>query len=220
TPEQLRARSWWNGPELFVVIDDYDLLGTGGAGPLTPLLDMLPLGADIGLHLILARGAGGFSRAMGEPALRMLIDANTPSIVLSCPPSEGILFGSLRPRTLPPGRALRLDRRDPVQIQLAIAPETEEAAQAVRRCPAATQGAGDPAQGRGRGAARVPPRPGAASRGAKVQTGGDGAGRDTARAPPGCGVSRVGGQAGSDGRGRGGVGRPGRVRRLAGSGVK
>ncbi|WP_017591955.1 type VII secretion protein EccC [Nocardiopsis potens] len=128
TPEQLRARSWWTGPELFVVIDDYDLLGTGGAGPLTPLLDMLPLGADIGLHLILARGAGGFSRAMGEPALRMLIDANTPSIVLSCPPSEGVLFGSLRPRTLPPGRALRLDRRDPVQIQLALAPETEEAA--------------------------------------------------------------------------------------------
>ncbi|WP_017558258.1 type VII secretion protein EccC [Nocardiopsis baichengensis] len=128
TPEELRARSWWTGPELFVVIDDYDLLGTGGPGPLAPLLDMLPLGADIGLHLILARGAGGFSRAMGEPALRMLIDANTPSIVLSCPPSEGVLFGSLRPRTLPPGRALRLDRRDPVQVHLALDPETEEAA--------------------------------------------------------------------------------------------
>ncbi|WP_191268064.1 type VII secretion protein EccCa [Nocardiopsis terrae] len=129
TPEQLRERSWWNGPELFVVIDDYDLLSSGGGGgPLTPLMDMLPQGADIGLHLILARGAGGFSRAMGEPALRMLIDANTPSMVLSCPPSEGVLFGSLRPQRLPPGRALRFDRRDPVKVQLALDPETEEAA--------------------------------------------------------------------------------------------
>ncbi len=128
TPEQLRERSWWSGPELFVVIDDYDLLSSGGGSPLSPLMEMLPHGADIGFHLILARSAGGFSRAMGEPVLRMLIDANTPSMVLSCPPSEGVLFGSLRPQRLPPGRALRFDRRDPVKVQLALDPETEEAA--------------------------------------------------------------------------------------------
>ena len=128
TPEELRNRSWWTGPELFVVIDDYDLLGAGGGGPLAPVMDMLPQGADIGFHLILARGAGGISRAMGDPALRMLIDSNTPSMVLSVPPSEGVLFGSLRPERLPPGRALRFDRRDPVKVQLALDPGTEEEA--------------------------------------------------------------------------------------------
>lgn len=131
TPEELRERSWWTGPELFVIIDDYDLLATGGSGPLAPLTEMLTQGADIGFHLILARGAGGFSRAMGEPVLRKLIDANTPSMVLSCPPSEGILFGALRPQRLPPGRALRFDRRDPVKVQLALDPETEEEDQRV-----------------------------------------------------------------------------------------
>ncbi|WP_017574390.1 type VII secretion protein EccC [Nocardiopsis kunsanensis] len=128
TPEELRDRSWWSGPELFVIIDDYDLLSTGNSGgPLAPLAEMLTQGTDIGFHLVLARGAGGFSRAMGEPVLRKLIDANTPSMVLSCPPSEGVLFGSLRPQRLPPGRALRFDRRDPVKVQLALDPETEEA---------------------------------------------------------------------------------------------
>ena len=111
-----------------MIIDDYDLLSTGSSGgPLAPLAEMLTQGTDIGFHLVLARGAGGFSRAMGEPVLRKLIDANTPSMVLSCPPSEGVLFGSLRPQRLPPGRALRFDRRDPVKVQLALDPETEEA---------------------------------------------------------------------------------------------
>ena len=26
TQEQLRNRSWWKGPELFVIVDDYDLV--------------------------------------------------------------------------------------------------------------------------------------------------------------------------------------------------
>ena len=34
TPEQLRDRSWWTGPECFVLVDDYDLVTTGGTNPL------------------------------------------------------------------------------------------------------------------------------------------------------------------------------------------
>ncbi len=29
TPQQLRDRSWWTGPELYVLVDDYDLVATG-----------------------------------------------------------------------------------------------------------------------------------------------------------------------------------------------
>ena len=31
TPERLEKRDWWKGPQLFVIIDDYDLFAAGGA---------------------------------------------------------------------------------------------------------------------------------------------------------------------------------------------
>ena len=34
TPAQLRARSWWKGPDVFVLVDDYDLVATSAGNPL------------------------------------------------------------------------------------------------------------------------------------------------------------------------------------------
>src|SRR5260370_35731484 len=39
--QQLRARSWWKGPELYVVADDYDLVATPSANPLLPFLPLI-----------------------------------------------------------------------------------------------------------------------------------------------------------------------------------
>ena len=33
TPDQLRDRSWWTGPELYILVDDYDLVAGGGSQP-------------------------------------------------------------------------------------------------------------------------------------------------------------------------------------------
>ncbi|MFW6642313.1 type VII secretion protein EccCa [Nocardiopsis algeriensis] len=126
TPDRIRRRDWWTGPELFIVIDDLEMVSGSGPNPLAPLLPMLTQGAEIGLHVILAHAAGGFGRASSDPVVRSLIDFNTPSIMLSCPPSEGMLFGNIRARTMPPGRALWISRRDPVEVQLAIAEGAEE----------------------------------------------------------------------------------------------
>src|SRR6202012_1570742 len=51
TPLQLRQRGWWSGPEIYVVIDDYDLVG-GGGNPLASLAEVLPHSRDLGLHLL------------------------------------------------------------------------------------------------------------------------------------------------------------------------
>ncbi len=64
TPEQLRDRSWWSGPDLYLIVDDYDLVATPSGNALAPLVELLPQARDIGFHLILARsmaGAGGRS---------------------------------------------------------------------------------------------------------------------------------------------------------------
>ena len=69
TPRQLRARSWWTGPECFVLVDDLDLVAAGGPNPLASLLEFLPQARDVGLHVVLARRSGGAGRAMFEPML-------------------------------------------------------------------------------------------------------------------------------------------------------
>jgi S-DNA-T family DNA segregation ATPase FtsK/SpoIIIE len=116
TPDQLRRRDWWSGPLLFVLVDDYDLLA-GHDNPLAELVPLLPQGGDIGLHVVIARAAAGVMRMSMDPLLRRLQELNTPDLALSCPPSEGPLLGGVRPRQLPPGRALLCTRRGGRLIQ-------------------------------------------------------------------------------------------------------
>lgn len=55
---QLRARSWWSGPDIYVVVDDYDLVAVSSGNPLMVLLEYLPHARDLGLHLVVARRSG------------------------------------------------------------------------------------------------------------------------------------------------------------------
>ncbi|MFF0416478.1 type VII secretion protein EccCa [Kitasatospora sp. NPDC004745] len=126
-PARLRLRDWWEGPELFIVVDDYELVsgspGGYGSHPFEPLLDYLAQGAELGLHLIVARSANGVGRASSDQLLRRLAEVNTPAVLLSCPPSEGYLFGDTKPRVLPAGRGLYITRRRTVQLQTAVVEE-------------------------------------------------------------------------------------------------
>ncbi|MFJ9111416.1 AAA family ATPase [Streptomyces sp. NPDC102283] len=69
TSEQLRSRSWYTGFDIFLVVDDYELVSTASGSPFTPILDYLPLAGDIGLRLVLCRNSAGAARAMYEPVL-------------------------------------------------------------------------------------------------------------------------------------------------------
>jgi S-DNA-T family DNA segregation ATPase FtsK/SpoIIIE len=118
SPEQLRRRDWWSGPQLFILIDDYDMLA-GQDNPLLPLIPYLSQGADIGFHLVLTRGAANVMRMSMDPLIRRLQETNSPDVALSCPPSEGPLLGGIKPRHLPAGRALLCTRRGARLIQTA-----------------------------------------------------------------------------------------------------
>ncbi len=124
TPARLRRRDWWSGPLLFVLIDDYDLL-TGHDNPLAPLVPLLPQGGDIGLHVVVARAAAGLMRMSMDPLLRRLQELNTPDVALSCPRGEGPLLGGVKPRDLPPGRALLCTRRGSQLIQTGYVTPTQ-----------------------------------------------------------------------------------------------
>ena len=111
TPDQLRSRSWWSGSDLFVIVDDYDLV-SGTRNPLLALSEFLPQARDVGLHVILARSAGGAGRAMFDPVIQRLREMGSPGLIMSGSKDEGALLGGIRPASQPCGRGFLVGRRN------------------------------------------------------------------------------------------------------------
>jgi S-DNA-T family DNA segregation ATPase FtsK/SpoIIIE len=130
TPRALRERSWWNGPEVFVLVDDYDLVVAGGTAvhPLLALVEFLPQAKDVGLHVVVARRSGGSSRAIFDPLLGRLRELATPGLVMNGSADEGALIEAVKPSPQPPGRGTYVDRRCGARrLQLAwVPPEGED----------------------------------------------------------------------------------------------
>jgi DNA segregation ATPase FtsK/SpoIIIE, S-DNA-T family len=128
TPEQLRQRNWWQGRELFLVIDDYELVASPGklVHPLAPLVEFLPHARDIGLHLVVARGSGGAARGLFDVVLQRLRELGSPGLIMSGSRDEGVLLGDVRPGPQPPGRGTLVRRRGgPTLIQVGWTPPAD-----------------------------------------------------------------------------------------------
>ena len=92
TQQQLRDRSWWSGPDLFVLIDDYDLVAVGTMNnPLAPIVEFLTQARDVGLRVILTRRSGGAGRAIFDPFIGRLKDLACNALVMSGSREEGAL---------------------------------------------------------------------------------------------------------------------------------
>ncbi|AXL91293.1 type VII secretion protein EccC [Streptomyces sp. CB09001] len=111
TPEQLRDRSWWQGPTVYIIIDDFDLVATSSGNPLAGLTELLPFARDVGVRFIIARSTAGAGRAGYEAFMQRLKELGAQGVVLSGDPAEGDLLGGVRPRPMPPGRGVFVSRR-------------------------------------------------------------------------------------------------------------
>ena len=110
TQQQLRDRSWWQGPDVYVLIDDYDLIPGGSMNhPLGPLVEFLPQARDVGLRVVIARRIGGAGRAIMDPIIGRLKDLSCHGLVMSGTKDEGALFG-VRAQPMPPGRGMLMSR--------------------------------------------------------------------------------------------------------------
>jgi DNA segregation ATPase FtsK/SpoIIIE, S-DNA-T family len=108
-----------DGPRIVVVVDDEDILSSGGTDPLRPLLPYLPAARDLRLHVILARPVAGASRALYHPVLQSLRDTGASGLVMSGDRAEGQLFPGVRAEHLPAGRGLWTRRAErPVLVQI------------------------------------------------------------------------------------------------------
>lgn len=124
TPKQLMERSWWSGPEIYVVVDDYDLVAPSpSSDPLQPLLQFLPQAQDVGLHLIIVRRIGGASRATFNGTLARLKEMSVDTLIMSGSREESGLVDKYKPRPLPPGRgALFTRERGMEMVQICSVP--------------------------------------------------------------------------------------------------
>lgn len=124
TAQQLRDRSWWRGPTVYVVIDDYDLVATSSGNPLAGLTELLPFARDVGVRFIIARSTAGAGRASYEAFMQRVKELGAQGVVLAGDPGEGDLLGGVRPRPMPAGRGVFVSRRRgrPL-VQIGLTPE-------------------------------------------------------------------------------------------------
>jgi S-DNA-T family DNA segregation ATPase FtsK/SpoIIIE len=112
----------WTGRHYFLFIDDYDSLATANTSPLSPLVEYLTRGSDIGFHVVMARRVSGMSRSAFEPLLQRLRDMSTPAIIMSGEPQEGRLLHGQAASLQPPGRGYLVRRNHPsTLVQIAYA---------------------------------------------------------------------------------------------------
>jgi S-DNA-T family DNA segregation ATPase FtsK/SpoIIIE len=126
TAQQLRDRSWWQGPDIFVLIDDYDLVASSENHPLTPLLPFIPQASDLGLRIFAARRTGGAMRGLFEPVLARMRDVGSPGLLMSGSREEGPLLGGLRAQPMPPGRGWLISRQGSNQLIQLTHPPTDD----------------------------------------------------------------------------------------------
>ncbi|MER6208241.1 type VII secretion protein EccCa [Streptomyces sp. NPDC001642] len=125
TARQLRERSWWQGPTVYVVVDDYDLVSTSSGNPLGNLTEMLPFARDVGVRFIIARSSAGAGRAAYEPFMQRMQELGAQGVVLAGDPGEGDVLGGVRPRPMPAGRGVFVSRkRGKPLVQTGLVPET------------------------------------------------------------------------------------------------
>ena len=122
TPAQLAARDWWEGPDIYLVIDDADLLSDIA---LSPLLELLPHARDIGLHLIVARKSGGIGRALFGQFFSAVRDLQPALLLFDADRDEGTIFG-LKPSQQPPGRGQWSIRGENLGVAQVVYPEGEK----------------------------------------------------------------------------------------------
>lgn len=117
--EELLSRSWWSGPEIFLIVDDIQQLPPGFDSPLHKAVPFVNRAADVGLHVIVTRTFGGWSSAGSDPMLRALHQDNAPLLVMDADPDEGFIRGKMKGGPLPRGRGLLMAEDTGVFVQVA-----------------------------------------------------------------------------------------------------
>ncbi len=106
---QIVARSW-QGPEIFLVIDDGERMPGGFDSPFAAIEGFVQVGHDVGLHIVYTHSFGAFSTQMGaNPVLRMLRQSFAPMLIMDSDPDPGFVQGKWKGHPMIPGRGFLMN---------------------------------------------------------------------------------------------------------------
>lgn len=112
-------------PRIVLLVDDYDVLTIGRTGPLGEFIPYLPMGAELGFHVVMARKVQGASRGMYESFQSAVREGGAAHFVMDGDRSEGILVNGVRALHMPPGRGQFITGgRAPETVQSVLDPTT------------------------------------------------------------------------------------------------
>lgn len=128
TTAQLRARSWWSGPDVVLLVDDWHMIvaASGMVPPMAPLAPLLPAAADIGLHVIVTCQMSQAHRATMDKFVGAAFGAGSPTMFLSGEKTE-FPSSEFKLKRRPPGQALlnSPDGKEVIQAAYVDPPEEE-----------------------------------------------------------------------------------------------
>lgn len=127
TTAQLRARSWWTGPDVVLLVDDWHMIVAAGGitPPMTPLAPLLPAAADIGLHIIVTCQMSQAHRATMDKFVGAAFGAGSPTLFLSGDKQE-YPSNEIKVKRRPPGQAFLVSPEGKEVIQAAYVDPPEE----------------------------------------------------------------------------------------------
>ena len=133
---QLRARSWWSGPDIYVVVDDYDLVAGADRQPAGPAANSCRMPRiSVCMYSSIAAARRGAAQRRRRALFEPLLAAARPrlhGLMMSGRPDDGVLLGRGRPAPLPPGRGVLVTRAGDEQlVQVAWSPTAMSAHRAV-----------------------------------------------------------------------------------------
>ncbi|MGV0837143.1 type VII secretion protein EccCb [Mycolicibacterium thermoresistibile] len=128
TTAQLRSRSWWSGPDVVLLVDDWHMIvaASGMMPPMAPLAPLLPAAADIGLHIIVTCQMSQAHKATMDKFVGAAFGAGSPTMFLSGEkndfPSRDIIV-----KKRPPGQAFLVtpDGKEVIQAAYVEAPDED-----------------------------------------------------------------------------------------------
>ncbi len=128
TTAQLRARSWWKGPDVVLLVDDWHMIvaASGVVPPMAPLFPLLPAAADIGLHIIVTCQMSQAHRATMDKFVGAAYGAGSPTLFLSGEKQE-FPSSEIKLKRRPPGQAFLVspDGKEVIQAAYVDPPEEE-----------------------------------------------------------------------------------------------
>ncbi|MBS1696725.1 MAG: type VII secretion protein EccCb [Actinobacteria bacterium] len=135
TSAQLRARSWWTGPDVVLLVDDWHMIvaAAGMMPPMAPLAPLLPAAADIGLHLVVTCQMSQAHRATMDKFVGAAFGAGSPTLFLSGEKTE-FPSSEIKLKKRPPGQALLVspDGKEVIQAAYVDPPDEEVLAPPLR----------------------------------------------------------------------------------------